>query len=321
VSLRAVGLYVFRRLLAMVVLLFIVSFGVFSLMYIAPGSVEQILLGTQPRTPAVVHALQVEYHLDKPFLIQYWMWLRGAFHLQFGQSIMLNEPVLTAIRAQMPVTLFYGIFAFVISMLAGVGLGIAAAVRKQTLTDRGIVAGSVLGVSAPSYATGLILLYLFAVQLNWFPVIGAGTGFDDRLWHLTLPALALAISGTALTVKLTRAALIGALDQDYVAFARARGVRSARVLVAYGLRNALVPILTAAGIVFTSMLTGAVLVEQVFALPGVGSLLISSINNKDVIVVQGITMLVATLVVVVNLLIDLAYLAVDPRIRLTGRAA
>jgi peptide/nickel transport system permease protein len=316
-----VGLYIVRRLLAMAVLLLIVSFGVFSLMYIAPGSVEQMLLGTQPRTPAVVHALRAEYHLDKPFFTQYWLWLRGAIHLQFGRSSMLNEPVLTAIRAQMPVTLFYGVLSFVISMLAGVGLGVAAAVRKQTFVDRGIVAGSVLGVSAPSYATGLILLYVFAVQLDWFPVIGAGSGFTDRLWHLTLPALALAISGTALAVKLTRAALIGVLDQDYVAFARARGLRSTRVLLAYGLRNALVPILTAAGILFTSMLTGAVLVEQVFALPGVGALLISSINNKDVVMVQGITMLVATLVVVINLLVDLAYLAIDPRIRLTGRTA
>jgi peptide/nickel transport system permease protein len=290
-------------------------------MYIAPGSVEQMLLGTQPRTPAVVNALRAEYHLNQPFLAQYWLWLRGALHLQFGRSIFLNEPVLTAISSQMPVTLFYGVFAFVISMLAGVGLGIAAAVRKQTFADRGIVATSVLGVSAPSYATGLILLYLFAVQLNWFPVIGAGTGFTDRLWHLTLPAFALAISGTALTVKLTRAALISALDQDYVAFARARGLRPWRVLVVYGLRNALVPITTAAGILFASMLTGAVLVEQIFALQGVGSLLINSINDKDVPVVQGVTMLVAALVVVVNLLIDLAYLAVDPRIRLTGSAA
>lgn len=320
-SLRAVGLYTLRRLLAMVVLLLIVSFGVFSLMYIAPGSVEQVLLGTQPRTPSVVNALRAEYHLNQPFLVQYWLWVRGALHLQLGRSIILNEPVTRAIASQMPVTLFYGTFAFVISMLAGIGLGVAAAVKKQTIIDRGIVATSVVGVSAPSFATGLILLYLFAVQLNWFPVIGAGSGFTDRLWHLTLPALALAISGTALTVKLTRAALIGALDQDYVAFARARGVRPWRVLVVYGLRNALVPILTAAGILFASMLTGAVLVEQVFALQGVGSLLINAINDKDMPVVQGVTMLVAALVVVVNLIIDLAYLAVDPRIRLTGSPA
>jgi peptide/nickel transport system permease protein len=320
-SIRAVGFYVLRRLVAMAILLLIVSFGVFSLMYIAPGSVVQVLLGTQPRTASVIAALNAEYHLNQPFLVQYWLWVQGALHFQFGRSIVLNEPVTTAIAAQMPVTLFYGTFAFVISMVAGVALGIAAAVKKQTFIDRSIVSTSVLGVSAPSFATGLILLYLFAVRLNWFPVIGAGSGFTDRLWHLTLPAVALAISGTALTVKLTRAALIGALDQDYVAFARARGVPAWRVLVVYGLRNSLVPIITAAGILFASMLTGAVLVEQVFALQGVGSLLINSINDKDVPVVQGVTMLVAALVVVINLIIDLAYLAADPRIRLTGSPA
>jgi peptide/nickel transport system permease protein len=169
-------------------------------------------------------------------------------------------------------------------------------------------------VSAPAFATGILLLYVFAVELGWFPVFGEGSGVVGRLHHLALPALALALTGMGLVLKLTRTAVISSLDQDYVTFARARGISSRRVLTAYALRNALVPIITAAGLLLAYMLAGTVLIEVTFALPGLGSLLVDSVRTLDVPMVQALAILIATLVVVVNLVADIVYVAVDPRI-------
>jgi peptide/nickel transport system permease protein len=262
-----------------------------------------------------VRSLRHEYNLDKPFLERYGIWLAHAARLDFGRSIRTQEPVLEGISSRLGLSLFLGLYAFLISLALGVPLGILAAVRKRGATDRAVVGLSVVGVSAPAFATGIAFLYVFAVLLGWFPVFGAGDGFTDRLYHLTLPAFALALTVMALIVKLTRAAMIGALEQDYVTFARARGLSRNSVLVRYALRNALVPIVTAAGAVLGVLIAGAVFVEVAFDLPGIGSLLVESVESKDIPMVQGLTIVIALVIVVVNLLTDLAYLAVDPRIR------
>jgi peptide/nickel transport system permease protein len=304
----------------MAVLLTIISFGVFTLLYLAPGSSEQVLLGTRPATPETIHSIREEFHLNDSFLGQYWLWVKDAIHLDFGRSIRTSEPVLGGIESRMGVTLFLGGYAFLLAMLVGVPLGVLAAMRRATVVDRSIVGLSVFGVSSPAFATGIFLLYVFGVVLGWFPVFGPGEGFADRLWHLTLPAVTLALGSTALVLKLTRAAMIDALEKDYVVFALARGLPRRRVLTAYALRNALIPILTAAGLLLASLLTGAVLVEVTFALPGVGSLLVESVGFKDVPMVQGVALLTAVIVISVNLVVDLLYLLVDPRIRF-GRGA
>jgi peptide/nickel transport system permease protein len=313
-SRRGLGLYVVRRLLALVLLVVVISFVVFSLLYLAPGSPEQILLGARPATPETIAAIREQYHLNDSFFGQYWEWARGAARFDFGRSIRTNEPVAGAIGERFKLTLQLGGLAFFMTIVAGIPLGVLAAVRKRTSIDRGIVAVGVVGVSAPAFATGILLLYLFAVRLGWFPVFGEGTGVVDRIRHLALPAFALALTGIGLLVKLTRTAVIGALDQDYVTFARARGIRRRRVLWAYGLRNGLVPIVTAAGLLLAYMLAGTVLVEVTFALPGLGSLLVDSVRTLDIPVVQALAILIATIVVLVNLLADLAYIAIDPRI-------
>lgn len=317
----ALLLFVARRLVALVLLLLIISFGVFALLYIAPGSVEQVLLGTRPSNPETLQAIRDEHNLDDPFLTQYAKWLQGAVVLDFGRSIRTSEPVLSGIRDRMGLTLFLGMFGFLIALVLGVLLGVVAAVKKRGFIDRSVVGLSVIGVSAPAFATGIFLLYIFAVLLGWFPAFGQGEGFTDRLWHLTLPALALALTAMALILKLTRAAMITALEQDYVAFARARGIPRTRVLFTYAFRNALVPVVTAAGLILGYMLTGAVLVEVTFALPGVGSLLVDSVEFKDVPMVQGLTMVVAFVIIFVNLLTDILYLFIDPRIRFSRVAA
>ena len=312
---RAVALFVGRRLAALVALLLVVSFVVFTLLYLAPGSTEQVLIGTRQPTPELVAQLRAKHNLDDPFLQQYWTWLSGAIQFDFGDSIRTGRAVTDSIAASLEITVFLGVYAFLLALVAGVPLGVLAAVRRGSSTDRGVVGIAVLGVSTPAFVSGVVLLYVFAVALGWFPTFGAGEGFADRLWHLTLPAVAMAFLAVALIVKLTRAAMITVLEQDYIAFARARGVPTMRVLVRHALRNALVPIVTAAGLVLTAVLTGAVLVETTFALPGLGKLLVESVDYKDVPMLQGVVMVVATTTVVITLLVDLLYMAIDPRIR------
>ena len=307
--------FLVRRLAALAVLVAAISFGVFSLLYLAPGSAEQALLAGRPASLETRHEIREKFNLNDPFLTQYGLWVKGAVTLDFGESIRTREPVLAAIKQRMGVTLFLGTYAFLIAMILGVGLGILAAVRKRTGVDRSVVGLSVVAASAPPFVTGVFFLYVFAVLLGWFPAFGQGEGFVDRFWHLTLPAVALGVAAAALVVRLTRAGMVHALEQDYVTFARARGLSERHVLGRYALRNALIPVVTAGGLLLGFMLTGTVLVEATFALPGVGQLLVDSVNFKDLPMVQGLTMLLAALIVLVNLLTDLLYVFVDPRIR------
>lgn len=307
-------LFVARRIAALAAVLLAMSFVIFMFLYLAPGSVEQTLLGPREATPATIAAVRHEYHLDRPFMVQYADWLRGAVQFNFGRSIVTGEPVTHVIARGLRLSLQLGGLAFLFAFVVGVPLGLLAGSRRRTSIDRAMVSFSVAGISAPAFATGILLLYVFAVELGWFPVFGTGTGLIDRLRHLALPAIALGLTGMGLLLRLTRAGAAAAFEQDYVAFARARGISRSRVLWAYVLRNALVPIITGSGLIIAYLITGAVLVEVTFALPGVGSLLVDSINVKDIPVVQGVSMLIAFTVVVVNLFIDLLYLAVDPRI-------
>lgn len=309
-----------RRIAAFAAVLLIISLGVFALQAVAPGSPEQTLLGTRPSTPELREAIRSQFHLDDPFFVRYWLWLKDAVHLDFGQSTQASQPVLTVIGQRLAVTVFLGIYAFVLVVLLGIACGVLAATQRGRPADRSISAIALVGISAPAFATGILLLDVFAVQLGWFPAFGAGVPFTDRLVHLTLPALALALMGFALVVKVTRAAVIHALEQDYVAAALARGIPRRRVVVRYGLRNALVPVVTVLGPTLGFMLTGAVLVETTFSLPGLGQLLTQSVNAKDIPVVQGIAVLSAAIVVVVSLVCDVLYMVLDPRIRLAASA-
>jgi peptide/nickel transport system permease protein len=319
VTSSALGLFIARRLAALAVLLVVVSFGVFALLYLAPGSIEQILLGTRPATPASIAAIRAEYHLDDSFLQQYWLWLQHAVTFDFGTSVRTGESVSTVIGDRLAVTLQLGVLAFAITILTGIPLGILAALRSRSAVDRGVVATAVAGISSPPFFTGLLLLYVFAVSLGLFPVFGAGAGLGDRFMHLALPAITLALTAIAVVVKLTRASMIQALEQDFVLAARARGLGEGRVVIGYALRNALIPVVTSGGLILGYMLTGTVLVEQTFALPGVGSLLIDAVGYKDIPVVQGIAMLATVVVVLANLVADVLYIVIDPRLRF-GRA-
>lgn len=317
---RGWTLFIARRLAALVVLLAVVSFVVFSLLYISPGSVVDTLLGMNPRTPATIRYLTNEYHLNKPFWEQYWIWASQAARLRFGNSVQTSLPVTSEIGQRLPTSLFLGVYAYILTMVFGIGGGMVAALRQRSLADRGIVGSSMVALSTPAFVSGVFLIYVFGIVVHLFPVAGPGSGFLSDLWHLTLPAVALALSGMAYLVKHTRAAMIGVVDQDYVTFARARGLSPVRVLFGYALRNALIPVVTMSGLILSYVIVGAVLVEDTFSLPGIGQLLIQSATAKDLPMLQGVAMVIAVVIIVANLLADIAYIAVDPRIRL-GRGS
>jgi peptide/nickel transport system permease protein len=312
-----------RRLGALIVLLFVISIAVFALQDLAPGGPERALLRDLPATQATVHAIRQKYHLDDPFLVQYGYWARGAVRLDFGNSIWTGQNTTEAIAEHLGVTLFLVIYALVIAMSLGVGLGILAGLLPSSPLDRIAVAIGVVGASSPAFVLSIFLLYLFGVVFHLFPVFGEGAEGDflDQLAHMTLPALALALTSMALIIKLTRAGVIAVAEQDYVAFARARGLGEWHVLLAYVIRNALNPVISSAGLTFTRMLFGTVLVEVTFGLPGLGNLLVTSVNVRDIPMMQALALLIAAVVVVVNLCMDTLYFLVDPRVRLTRMAA
>jgi peptide/nickel transport system permease protein len=211
---------------------------------------------------------------------------------------------------------FLGIYAFVLTIIFGVGLGIVSALKRGSILDRGIVGAVVVGLSTPAFVGGVFLIYIFAILVRWFPASGQGSGFVGEVWHLTLPAIALALTTAAYVLKHTRAAMIGTLDQDYVIFAKARGLSARRIVINYALRNALIPILTISGLLLSSLIVGAVFVEVTFSIQGIGQLLVESASTKDIPMIQCVALLMAALIMIANLLTDVVYMVVDPRIRL-----
>ncbi|MCK2212267.1 ABC transporter permease [Actinomadura sp. ATCC 31491] len=313
------GAFLLRRLAGTAAVVLLLSVGVFGLLYLAPGSIQQTLLGTRPATPDTIAAIQARYHLNEPVAVQYLRWLGGVLGGDLGTSIRTGVPVAGMLGQRLPLTLALTGYGTALAALAGIPLGVLGALRRGRALDRLVVSAGVAGLSAPPFAVGLLLLVVFALGLGWFPVYGTGEGLADQVWHLTLPAAALAVGAVGLLVRFSRAALVRELEQDYVVFARARGL-SGLLVLRYALRNALVPILTAAGLVVTGMLAGTVLVEVTFAVPGLGSLLVDSVTFKDVPVVQALALLLTLLIAAVNLLVDVGYSLVDPRVRLGSGA-
>jgi peptide/nickel transport system permease protein len=302
------------RVLGTLAVLLVLSVLVFSLMHLAPGDIVKNLLGNRPTSPEAVAAIRAQYNLDDPAWLQYLKWLGGFVAGDLGQSIRLQVPVADAIAQRVGITMLLCGLAFVVALAVAVPLGVQSAVRAGGWTDRAASSLAVVGLSAPTFAVGLLLLYVFAYYLRLFPVYGAGAGGLDTLWHLVLPAVTLALGLGAIIVKLTRTAMLRELESDYVTGARARGIPESQVR-RIALRNAAIPIVTGASLVLTFLVGGTVLAETTYALPGLGTLLQDSVLFKDIAVVQSLTLLVAVVIAVIALLADLAYLMLDPRIR------
>lgn len=305
--------FVLRRLLATALLLLVLSFLIFCLMYLTPGDVAHNLLGTKAATPKALAHIRAQYHLNDPFLEQYWRWLSGVLHGDLGISTRTGLPVTQELASRAGTTVRLVIIGFILAAASGVPVGFAAARRRGGWVDRTLVSTSVVGVSAPAFAIALVLLFIFGVSLRWFPVYGSGSGFFGQLWHLALPGLALALGLGAFVVQLTRTAVVRELDQDYVTFQRSRGLSDRRMMLTV-MRNAAIPIVTSLGLVIAYLVGGTILVETTFALPGLGTYLQDAVLFKDVPVVQALTLIVGLIVCLISLVVDLLYLVIDPRL-------
>lgn len=313
--------YVLQRIFAAIPLLVFMSFVVFSFIHLAPGRPETLLTGGRPVDEATLAALRLRYHLDQPFFVQYVDWLRGALRGDFGESFAYKDTVSSVVGGRIAPTLELAGFATIIVLAAGVPAGVLAAVRRNSIVDGTLSLGALVLSSAASYISGILLIIVFATWLNWFPVFGLGTGTIDRVYHLTLPAFALAGSLTALVMRVTRASMTDVLTSEHIETARSRGFSEWRVVGKHALRNALVPVLTVGGLAAGYLISGAVLVEYTFGLNGLGSLLVTAVLEKDFPVVQAITLLFTASFIAINIVVDVLYGIVDPRIRLRGGIA
>ena len=312
------GRYIGRRLLHSLPTIFIPLVLVFFLLRLAPGDPAVQILGDNA-TPEQIAALRDQLGLNQPLPIQFLLWLKGLFTLQLGDSLFFHKPVLELIPAYAAVTLQITILALLISLVIGLSAGIAAALLRGKIFDRGIVAATVFSVSLPEFWLALVLIFIFAVSLRWFPVAGYVTfdeGIGASLATLALPALAIGIRQAALLTRMTRSAMLDVLDEPYVTTARAQGLPERTVIGRYAFRTASVPIVTIVGLAVSYLLSGAVAIEIIFSLPGMGKLLVDAVSRRDYPVVEGSVLTIAIILVVVNLAVDLLYAALDPRIRL-----
>lgn len=313
---RGIGVYIAQRLLMLVPLALVVTLVVFLLTSLVPGGPVAALLGGKPTTTATVEAIRAKYHLDDPLIVQYWHWLEGVFHGDLGISISTSVPVSTAISDRIGVTLTLNVVGISFALIVGIAMGVTAAYHRGSSLDRFVVGLNVFLGSTPHFVFAIAALFLFGYKLGWFPLFGLGDGsFWSTAWHLVLPALVMGVGALGFVTKLTRASMLDQLDQDYVSFARARGLGFWRILSAYSMRNALVPILTTAGLLVIGMLTGTVFVESVFGIPGLGGLLVDAVTASDIPVIQGLVLVIAAWILVANLAIDLLYALVDPRVK------
>jgi peptide/nickel transport system permease protein len=311
--------YLLRRLALVVPTLFFVSVLIFGLQQLLPGD-PAIALAGEDRDPNVVAYLRAKFHLDEPLPVRYWYWLSGVLHGDLGESVRIQKPVLELIVEKLPVTIQLATMAMLIALAIGITAGVISAVKKGTAWDYAANIFALWGLSTPNFWLGILLILLFAVQLGWLPASGYVSPFEDlkaNLAAMIMPAFVLGNAIAAVLMRHTRSAMLQVLSSDYVRTARAKGLDERVVVLKHALQNALIPIITLGALEFGTLLSGAVLTEQVFSIPGFGKLIVDAVFNRDYLVVQGVVLFTATVYITLNLLADLAYFLVNPRMRVT----
>ena len=311
------GQYFLRRLAAILPTVFLVTVIIFSLQQLLPGDAAQIMAG-EDQDPKVIEYLRQKLHLDEPLPVQYGYWLWGVLHGDLGESLRIQEPVAHLIVQKLPVTLELAALAMLVALVIGIPAGIVAAVGKDTVWDYVANVVALWGLSTPNFWLGILLILLFSVQLGWLPASGYVSPFEDlnaNLASMVMPAFVLGNALAAVLMRHTRSAMLQVLQADYVRTARAKGLAERTVVLKHALRNALMPIITLGALEFGTLLSGAVLTEQVFTIPGFGKLIVDAVFNRDYSVVQGVVLVTATTYMLLNLLADVAYMAVNPRLR------
>jgi peptide/nickel transport system permease protein len=306
-----------RRIGSALPILFMVSLITFAMIHLIPGDPAAAIAGlsaTQEQISEIRHNLG----LDQPLLTQLWRWYVNLFHGNLGTSLLLGEPVSRAVMIRLPVTFGLSAYALAITLVLGLVSGIVAALRQNTWVDQAAMVFSMFGISVPNFYLGLLMIIVFAVDLGWLPTGGYVAFSDDPvgwLGSMTLPAISLALLLTGLLARITRSTMLEVLRQDYIRTARAKGLPRRQVVVKHALSNALIPIVTVIGIIISLLLSGAVVTETLFSLPGIGQLLTQAVLNRDYPMVQGGVLVVTGLMVLVNIGVDVLYAVLDPRVR------
>lgn len=309
--------YLLKRLAAIVPTIFFVTIIIFGLQQLLPGDAAMILAG-ENQDPEVIAYLQKKMHLDEPLPMRYAYWIAGVFHGDLGESLRIQQPVLELIQEKLPVTLELAAIAMLIALVIGIPAGIVSAVGKDTVWDYAANVIALWGLSTPNFWLGILMILLFSVSLGWLPASGYVSPFEDlkaNLSAMIMPAFVLGNAIAAVLMRHTRSAMLQVLNADYVRTARAKGLDERTVVIKHALRNALTPIITLGALEFGTLLSGAVLTEQVFSIPGFGKLIVDAVFNRDYAVVQGVVLVTATIYITLNLIADIAYILVNPRLR------
>ena len=309
--------FLLRRIALIVPTLFFVSLLIFGLQQLLPGDPATALAG-EDRDPAVIAFIRQKYHLDEPLPVRYALWVKGVVQGDLGESIRIRRPVLDLIAEKLPVTGELALIAVLISLCIGIPAGIIAAVKNGTAIDYGTTMAALWGLSIPNFWLGILLILLFSVELELLPASGfvsPGESLKQNLLTLIMPAFVLGNFFAAGMMRHTRSAMLQVLGMDYVRTARAKGLPEIRVILRHAFRNALIPVVTLAALDFGALLSGAVLTEQVFTIPGFGKLIVDAVFNRDYAVVQGVVLFTAFAYIMLNLFADLAYVVLNPRLR------
>lgn len=315
-------LYLIRRLLLMLPILLLVTIFTFGLVHFVPGDPAQVILGAEA-TPDAVEALREKLGLDRPVYIQYLSWLGGVVTGDLGKSLVDNRPVAQLIGQRLPATFELALLTFIFSSIIAIPMGIIAAVRRGTATDFGASLFAFTGLSIPNFWLGILLILFFSLKLRWLPSTGYvpySEGFAAHFLAMLMPAAATGMRQAATVARFMRSSLLDTLRSDFVRTARAKGLSERVVILMHAVRNALIPVITASGAQVAALLGGLVITETIFTIPGFGSLLVGSIFTRDITVVQGCVLVSALVVMSINLLVDILYSLVDPRIKLMGGA-
>ncbi len=309
--------YIVKRLVGMVVVIFLVLTIAFLIVRLAPGDPAALMLGPDA-TPEDAVELRAQLGLDRPIIVQYFAFITNAVQGDLGNSIFFRQPVTQVLAARAEPTIFLSLFSLGIALIIATPIGIYAAYHRGSLLDQSAVTTAMLAASVPSFWTGLMFQRYLATDLGWFPASGYGgpdASFWERMGYLVLPSIVLGIVNSALILRFTRASMLDILGEDYIRTARSKGMGESRVVLLHALKNAAIPIITVVGLTFALLVSGAVVTERVFNIPGMGNLVVSAVLRRDYPVIQGALIAVATLYVLINLITDLLYLTVDKRIR------
>ncbi len=313
--------FIVKRLITSFIVIVLVTIFAFSLMHILPGDPARLVLGAEAAQEDV-DALRTELNLDKPIVTQYFLWIKGILHGDLGKSIMYQRPVADIMRERVPRTLAIGLPSLVLSVFFGVIFGVISAVKRGSLADKAITLASTIGMGTPAFWLGILGIYLFAMKLKLLPIQGFVAPSDDLsgyLRHALLPILCLSVALIASISRQTRSNMLEVINQDYIRTARANGIAESSVIYRHALKNSLIPIITIAGLQVRVVIGGSLIIEQVFNIVGIGMLLNAAISNKDYLIVQGCVLIISIVTVLCNLVVDILYGVVDPRVRNSWR--